>query len=51
MSGEEEIERLREDNERLRELLGKCVPYIWRPCCTSLRLDLIEQVRKEVGDE
>ena len=55
MSGEEEIERLREENERLRELLNKCIPYIQPdaalPFSNSVRLQLIDKIKKEVSDE
>ena len=45
------INELREDNERLRGLLGKCVPYILRPYCSSIRLEMIEKIKKEIGNE
>ena len=46
-----ELQQMREENERLRRLLGKCVPYILRPYCSSIRLEMIEKIKKEVGED
>jgi len=45
------IKELIEENERLRGLLRRSVPYIIRPNPSGLRLQLIESIKEEVGDE
>ena len=38
--------------KRLRELLKRCEPYIHEAFCgVPSRIELIEEIRKEVGDE
>ena len=44
-----EIERLREENERLRKLLKECKPFI--EAYDPWDCELIDEIEKEVGDE
>jgi hypothetical protein len=43
------INKQRDEIERLRELLGKCVPYI--EAYDPWDRELIDDIEKEVGDE
>ena len=46
-----EVERLREENDRLRELLKECRPYVESGIGHTCDTELCDRVEKEVSDE